>query len=76
MTVVLDDKDRLVIECGVQGWGKMVVTPHEGHMKITTSGMLVGGTVVHIDRDDAVALRDWINAALTSGAIRDRRCTP
>ena len=68
MTVIHDDKDCLVIH-GVER-EKMVITPFEGDMKVRSSGMLVGGTVVCIDRDDAVALRDWINAALTSGAIR------
>ena len=68
MTVLRDDKERLVIDADQVGG--LTVAPHAGGMKIKAHGMLAGGTVVHIDRDDAVALRDWINAALASGAIR------
>ena len=66
MTILRDDKDRLVIDAGE---GTLTVAPIGGDMKIRAGG-LTGATVVHVDRDDAVALRDWINAALTSGAIR------
>lgn len=66
MSILRDDKDRLVISAGE---GTLMVAPVAGDMKVRV-GDLVGAAVAHIDRDDAVALRDWINAALTSGAIR------
>lgn len=66
MSVLRDDKDRLVVDAGE---GTLMAAPVGGDMKIR-AGSLTGATVVHLDRDDAVALRDWINAALTSGAIR------
>lgn len=66
VTVLRDDKDRLAIDAGE---GTLTVTPISGGMKIRAGG-LTGATVVHIDREDAIALRDWINAAITVGALR------
>lgn len=66
MTVLRDDKSRLTI--GAPD-GSLMAESVSGDLRIRVGG-LVGGTETRIDRDDAVALRDWINAALTSGAIR------
>jgi len=70
VSVLRDDKGRLVVD---EGDRILMVAPVNGDMEIgTIDGLsgLAGAVVIHITRDDAVALRDWINAALTSGAIR------
>lgn len=69
MSVLEDDRDRLVIEVG--GARIELATEPRGSRRIV--GLEVshdGWGPVYPDRDDWVALRDWINAALTSGAIR------
>lgn len=68
MTVEHDDSDQLLINAGE---GTLTVVPLRcGDARITVDELTIGAALVRLDRDDAVALRDWINAALTSGAIR------
>lgn len=66
MTVLRDDQKRLTIGATA---GSLMVEPVGGEMRIRVGG-LVGGTETRITKEDAIALRDWINAAITSGAIR------
>lgn len=66
MTVLRDDKQRLAI--GVAA-GNLMAEPVGGEMRIRVGG-LIGGTEVRIDREDAITLRDWVNAAITAGTIR------
>lgn len=69
MTVLRDDKDELVVE--ISGARIELTTAPRGHRRI--AGLEVthdGWGPAYPDREDWIALRDWINAALTSGAIR------
>jgi hypothetical protein len=66
VSAVRDDKEGLELD-GASGVLKAWAAAGDLLLLSTEGGRLAG---VRIDRDDAVALRDWINAALTSGAIR------
>jgi hypothetical protein len=86
VSVVRDDKDLLVIDDDlgkrVELFATMNATiPHPVASDTFTTASrpplmalritdLNSRLFAYLDRDDAVALRDWINAALTSGAIR------
>jgi hypothetical protein len=66
MSILRDDRSQLGI---VGDSGEIKVTATAGGLDPLSAeqGRVTG---VRLDRDDAVALRDWINAALASGAIQ------